>query len=128
MNYMLLIYQEEDASGQTEDVHGECVKTCEGLVDRLWVSGQYVAAGILQPTSCATSVRLRQNSRLVTDGPFAETREQLAGYLLVEAKNLDEAVEIAAQHPVARTGTVEIRPLREIPFLTSSTPAENSDK
>ncbi|MBC7807180.1 MAG: YciI family protein [Akkermansiaceae bacterium] len=128
MNYMLLIYQEEEAPGQTEDVHGECVKTCEGLVDRLWASGQYVAAGILQPTSHATSVRLRQGNRLVTDGPFAETHEQLAGYLLVEANDLDEAVAIAAQHPVAKTGTVEVRPLREIPFLTSSATTANSNK
>jgi hypothetical protein len=124
MNYMLLIYQEENAPGQTEDVHDECVKTCEGLVDRLWANGQYVSAGILQPTTQATSVKLREGNRLVTDGPFAETREQLAGYLMVEAKDLDEAIAIAVQHPVAKTGTVEIRPVMEIPFLTqTSAPA-----
>lgn len=118
MNYMLLIYQEENAPGQTEDLHDECVRTCEGLVDRLWASGQYVSAGILRPTSEATSVKLRDGDRLVTDGPFAETHEQLAGYLMVEAKDLEEAISIAVQHPVAKTGTVEIRPVREIPFLT----------
>ncbi|MBC8136624.1 MAG: YciI family protein [Fibrella sp.] len=128
MNYMLLIYQEENTPGQTEDVHDDCVKTCEGLVDRLWASGQYVAAGILQPTATATSVRLREGNRIVTDGPFAETREQLAGYLMVEANTLDEAIAIAMQHPVAKTGTVEIRPVMEIPFLTPSGAMGNSNK
>lgn len=128
MNYMLLIYQEENAPEQTEDVHSECVKTCEGLVDRLWASGQYVSAGILQPTSTATTVRLREGNRIVTDGPFAETREQLAGYLMVEAKNLDEAMSIAVQHPVAKTGTVEIRPVMEIPFLTQASDISISNK
>lgn len=118
MNYMLLIYQEENAASEPKDAYGECVRTCEGLVDRLEASGQYVAGGILQPTTCATSVRLRDGNRLLTDGPFAETREQLAGYLLINAADLDEALAIAVQHPVVRTGTVEIRPVKEIPFLT----------
>ena len=128
MNYMLLIYQEEASPEKTEDDHDACVKTCEGLVDRLWANGQYVSAGILQPTSTATSVRLRDGNPLVTDGPFAETHEQLAGYLMVEAKNLDEAITIAVQHPVAKTGTVEIRPVREIPFLTPADMTSSSIK
>jgi hypothetical protein len=123
MNYMLLIYQDENAASEPKDIHNECVKTCEGLVDRLDASGQYIAGGILQPTACATSVRLRDGNRLLTDGPFAETREQLAGYLLVDAADLDEAIAIAVQHPIVRTGTVEIRPVREIPFLAPHVPA-----
>jgi hypothetical protein len=65
----------------------------------------------------ATSVRVREGKRLVTDGPFAETREQLGGYFLIDAKNLDEAIAIAAQIPMARKGTVEVRPVIEIPGL-----------
>jgi hypothetical protein len=122
MNYLLLIYQEEESANEPKDLHSECVRSCEGLVDRLDASGHYVAGGILQPTSCATSVRVRDGRRLLTDGPFAETREQLAGYLLIDAADLDEALAIAVQHPVVRTGTVEIRPVREIPFLAPHKP------
>ena len=68
----------------------------------------------LQPTSAATSVRVRDGKRLVTDGPFAETREQLGGYYLIDAKDLDEAIAIAARIPSARLGTVEVRPLVEV--------------
>jgi len=93
---------------------------CEGLAERLIESGQFRAGGMLQPVSMATSVRMRDGRRQVTDGPFAETREQLAGYLMVEAKDLDEAIAIAAQHPVARMGTIEVRPLREVPGLQPS--------
>ena len=124
MNYMLLIYQAEPAPGEPDTTIDRCAKSCEGLADRLWESGQYVAAGILQPTSSATSVRMRAGQRLVMDGPFAETREQLGGYLLVEANDLEEAIAIAVQHPIARTGTVEIRPIREIPFLSPANSAE----
>ena len=80
-------------------------------------NGQYLAASPLQPTSTATSVRVRDGKRLVTDGPFAETREQLGGYFMVEAKDLDEAIGIAGRIPGARVGTVEIRPVIEIPGL-----------
>ena|ERR1017187_2141053 len=82
---------------------------------QLGANGQYLAAAPLQPTSTATSVRLREGKRLVTDGPFAETREHLGGYFLVNAKDLDEAIGIAAKIPGARWGTVEIRPVVEIP-------------
>ena len=108
MNYMLLIYTEEPPyDGELSDVK----PSCGGLVPRLQERGQYVASGILKPTGTATSLRIREGRRLVTDGPFAETREGLAGYLLVEAENLDEALKIAAEHPAATFGTVEIRPL-----------------
>lgn len=124
---MLLIYDKEaDApvgpgGGIREGAaFDDCADACEGLVDRLKASGRYVAAGILQPTAMATSLRLREGRRMVTDGPFAETREQLAGFLQIEAKDLDEALAIAAEHPVARTGTVEVRPVMYVPFLNET--------
>ena len=123
MNYMLLIYHEENSLPEPYGVEDGSKKPCEELVERLEAAGQYVAAGILQPTACATSVRLREGKHLLTDGPFAETREQLAGYLLIDAPDLDAAVAAAVQHPVVRTGTVEIRPVREIPYLVPSAPA-----
>jgi hypothetical protein len=103
MNYMLLIYHDEQ--------HANKASGCDGLAERLIESGQFVAGGILHPTPAATSLRMRGGKRLVTDGPFAETREQLAGYLLIEAADLDDALTVAEQHPVAAYGTVEIRPL-----------------
>ena len=76
-----------------------------------------MGAAPLHPTSTATSVRMRDGKRLVTDGPFAETREQLGGYFLIDAKDLDEAIGIAGRIPAGRWGTVEIRPVMEIPGL-----------
>lgn len=105
MNYMLLVYRDEGIL--------DAPKGCEGLAERLEESGHLLAGGILQDVATATSVRVREGHRMVTDGPFAETREQLAGYMLIQAKDLDEAIAIAAQHPVARIGTVEIRPMRD---------------
>ncbi len=83
----------------------------------LAANGKFVASAPLHPTSTATSVRVRDGKRLVTDGPFAETREQLGGYYLINARDLDEAIEIASQIPAGRWGTVEIRPVIEIPGL-----------
>ena len=80
-------------------------------------AGHYLAAAPLHPTSTATSVRVREGRRFVTDGPFAETREQLGGYFLIDAGDLDEAIAIAARIPMARRGTVEIRPVIEIADL-----------
>jgi hypothetical protein len=115
MKYMLLIYLDEQTLSETE--RQECYAESTQLVHQIHASGQYLAANPLQPTSMATSVRVREGKRLVTDGPFAETREQLGGYFLVEAKNLDEAIGIAARIPMARKGTVEVRPVIEIPGL-----------
>ena len=115
MKYMLLIYSDEQALSETE--RKECYAESTQLARQIHSSGQYLAANPLHPTSMATSVRVREGKRLVTDGPFAETREQLGGYFLVEAKNLDEAIAIAAQIPMARKGTVEVRPVIEIPGL-----------
>ena len=116
MNYMLLIYTEE-ARMEQELKAPEAKRGCDGLAERLKDAGKYISAGILQPISTATSVQVRSGKRFVTDGPFAETREQLAGFLMVEARDLDEAIDIATQHPVVKYGTVEIRPVFEIPFL-----------
>ncbi len=115
MKYMLLIYMEENAMNATEREHCyvESTQLCHDLQGR----GQFLAASPLQPVATATSVRLREGKRLVTDGPFAETREQLGGYFVVEAKDLNEAIGIAARIPGARKGTVEIRPVMELAGL-----------
>lgn len=115
MKYMLLIYLSEQALSETE--RQECYAESTQLAQEIHSSGQYLGANPLQPTSMATSVRVRNGKRLVTDGPFAETREQLGGYFLIEANNLDEAIGIAARIPMARKGTVEVRPVIDIPGL-----------
>lgn len=115
MKYMLLIYMQEDAMNaqEREDCYQESTQLCHDLATR----GQFIGANPLQPLSTATSVRVREGKRLVTDGPFAETREALGGYFLVEARDLNEAIAIAGRIPGARKGTVEVRPVLEIPNL-----------
>ena len=115
MSYMLLIYMAEDAMSQTEREH--CYVESAQLTHELNSRGQYLSANPLRPISTATSLRVREGKRLVTDGPFAETREQLGGYFLVDANDLNEAIAIAARIPGARKGTVEVRPVMEIPGL-----------
>jgi len=117
MKYMLLIYADEKVWTEPErqECYGESTRLCQSLA----ATGQYLAANPLQSVTTATSVQVRNGKRLITDGPFAETREQLGGYFLVEAKNLDEAIDIAGRVPGARKGTVEIRPLVELPNLPS---------
>jgi hypothetical protein len=115
MKYMLLIYAGEGAISDEERQH--CYEESTALTHELNSRGQFVAASPLQPVATATSVRLREGKRMVTDGPFAETREQLGGYFLVEAKDLNEAITIAARIPAARWGTVEVRPVVELPNL-----------
>jgi hypothetical protein len=116
MRYMLLIYDEEKSwqkmpDGERQQMMGEYMQLSKDLRG----SGHYVSAAPLKATSAATSVRVRDGKRVVTDGPFAETREQLGGYYLVEAKDLDEAIAIAARIPSARFGTIEVRPVQELP-------------
>ena len=115
MKYMLLVYLDEQALSETE--REQCYGESAQLAQELNSSGQYLAANPLHPTSTATSVRVRDGKPLVTDGPFAETREQLGGYFLIDAKNLDEAIGIAARIPVARRGTIEVRPVIELAGL-----------
>ena len=114
MKYMLLIYYDErvlEKAGKVEEARIE--STCLKHTEHLREKGQFLAANRLHPVSTATSIRTQEGKRLVTDGPFAETREQLGGYCLIEAKDLDEAIEIASQMPSGRLGTVEIRPVLE---------------
>ena len=115
MRYMLLIYAGEKAINDAEREH--CYAESTELTHELNSRGQYLAAAPLQPVSTATSVRVREGKRVVTDGPFAETREQLGGYFLIDAKDLNEAIGIAGRIPGARWGTVEIRPVMEISGL-----------
>jgi hypothetical protein len=115
MKYMLLIYIDEQAL--TDPVRAHCYEESTELTHELSAAGQYLAANPLHPVATATSVRVRDGNPLITDGPFAETREQLGGYFLIDAKDLDEAIGIAARIPGARLGTVEIRPVMEIPGL-----------
>ena len=115
MKYMLLIYGDEHALNDAE--RQQCYRESTELAHQLHAAGQYLAAAPLHPTSTAASVRVRDGKPLVTDGPFAETREQLGGYFLIDAKNVDEAVAVAARIPLARLGTVEVRPVVEIPGL-----------
>ena len=118
MKYMLLCYDDDKAweqAGQEalEDAMQEAVQ----LTHEINAKGQYIEAAPLEPVSTATSVRVRDGKQLVTDGPFAETREQLGGFFMVEAKDLNEAISIAAKIPGARKGTVEVRPVMELAGL-----------
>ena len=115
MKYMLLVYMDEEA--MTDEERQRCYVESAQLTQELNSKGQYLGAGPLHPVATATSVRVRNDKRVVTDGPFAETREQLGGYYVIEAKDLDEAIGIAERIPPARYGTIEIRPLMEIPGL-----------
>ena len=112
MKYMLLIYADEKSwtDREREQCYEESAELCRELNSR----GQYVSASPLQSVASATSVRVRSGKPLVTDGPFAETREQLGGYFMVEANDLNEAINIAAKIPGARKGTIEVRPVVEI--------------
>jgi hypothetical protein len=111
MKYILLVHHSENLpEGELQHMRDESVQ----LANELDSAGQYLDAAPLHPISTATCVRVRGGRRLVTDGPFAETREQLGGYFFVEAADLDEAINIAGRIPGARIGTVEIRPVKEI--------------
>lgn len=112
MQYLLLIYDEEKTWAAMSEAERQATFAEYGAFTReVRASGHFKAGEALQPISTATSVRVRAGKVLSTDGPFAETREQLGGFYLIEAKNLDEAVAIAARIPSARFGTIEVRPL-----------------
>lgn len=116
MKYMLLIYDNEQAwaklnEAQRRELHGEYMQFTESIK----ASRNYLGGSQLHPTTTASNVRVRDGKELVTDGPFAETHEQLGGYYLIEARNLDEATSIAARIPSARFGTIEVRPVVERP-------------
>jgi hypothetical protein len=118
MKFMLLCYDDEksweaEAPGAMRAAMDEAIR----LAHELDAKGQYLRAAPLHPVSTATCVRVRDGKKLVTDGPFAETREILGGFYLIEAKDRDEAVAIAARHPGARHGTVEVRQVMDVPGL-----------
>ncbi|MFN6558662.1 MAG: YciI family protein [Nostoc sp. ChiSLP01] len=115
MKYVLLIYLEENALSETE--REDCYVKSAQLAQQLNSNGQYLATAPLHPVATATSIRVRDGKPLVTDGPFAETREQLGGFFLIDAQDLDAAIAIAAQIPAAQVGTVEIRPVIEVAGL-----------
>jgi hypothetical protein len=117
MKYILLIYSDENA--WTESEREQCYTESLQLTQELQANGQFLGASPLHSVSTATSVRVRDGKKLVTDGPFAETREQLGGYFLIDAQDLDEAIAIAARIPSASKGTVEIRPILELSGLPS---------
>jgi hypothetical protein len=113
VKYLLLVYLDETwekrSLAERQEVYLGQVKATEEL------HGRYLGGNPLHPTSTATSVRVRDGKRLLTDGPFAETREHLGGYMLIDVENLDEAIAFAARGPLARVGTIEVRPVREGP-------------
>src|SRR5262245_143277 len=120
MKYLLLCYGDERGWDQlSETQQQQIIAETRRHVEQLKSSGHYLSAAPLHPPSLATSVRVRDGKRFVADGPFAETREQLGGFYLIEAKDLDEAIGIVARHPGASSGwgVVEIRPVREMPGL-----------
>ena len=117
MKYMLLIYTDEKS--WTEGEREKCFVESTKLTHELHKQGKYLGASPLHPVATATSVRVREGKRQVTDGPFAETREQLGGFFMIDAANLDEAIAIAGRIPGAKKGTVEVRPVLELEGLPS---------
>lgn len=115
MKFLVLMYAEPDA--WPPDEHQEALAESVDLCHELHDKRQYVSAAPLQPVTTAVSVRVRDGKRLVTDGPFAETKEHLGGYFLIDVASLDEAIEVASRIPGTRRGTAEIRPIVELPDL-----------
>ena len=115
MDYMLLIYNDEQEwASMPDEARAEIRREYFALADELRAAGKYLAGAPLQPTSTASRVRIRDGETMVTDGPFAESKEQLGGYFLVSADSVEEALEWAARLPATRYGTVEVRPVLEI--------------
>ena len=118
MKFMLLVHHDEEAFGKRSETERQgMLRESVQLANELHASGHYLSAAPLHPTSETTLVRVHDGKRLVTDGPFAETREQVGGYFLIDANDLDQAIEIAARIPGARIGTVEVRPVTEVEGL-----------
>jgi hypothetical protein len=115
MRYMLLIYDREtDWASLSDKERGDMYQQYAAFTDGIRKSGHHRAGDQLQPIANATTVRVKNGKPVSTDGPFAETREQLGGYYIIEAKNLDEATEIASRVPSARMGSIEVRPIVEM--------------
>jgi hypothetical protein len=115
MEYLLLIYSNEaDGKKMTAAQYGELFQEYQTFTQDLTKSGKNKGGNPLEQTSTATTVRVRNGKTVVTDGPFAETKEQLGGYYLVEAKDLDDAISIAAKIPGAKQGSIEVRPIMKM--------------
>jgi hypothetical protein len=118
MKFLLIVHHDEEAFNKIEkEKRQQMLAESVELTHQLHATGQYVHASPLQPAATAVMVRVREGKPLVTDGPFIETREQIAGYFLIHARDLNEAVAIAGRIPGARIGTVEVRPVIEIAGL-----------
>ena len=116
MQYLLMIYDEEKLwTTMSDSERGKLMADYGALTKQLIESKHFVGGNPLQPTSTATAVRVRDGKSVITHGPFAETREQLGGYYLIEARDLDEATAIAARIPSARFGCIEVRPIQVAP-------------
>ncbi len=120
MKYMLLVYGAEDA--WTQEERERCMQDSVDLCYDLQSKGQYLGASPLHSVATATSVSIRDGKRLITDGPFAETAEQLGGYFLIDVENLDEAIAVADRIPGGKKGTIEIRPIFELDLPAPSSP------
>ncbi len=118
MKYMLLVYGAENV--WTEETRAQCVADSTKLCHELASQGRFLGASPLHPVATATCVRVRGGNRLMTDGPFAETTEQLGGYFLIDVANLDEAIAIAGRIPAATKGTIEVRPVAELPGMPTN--------
>jgi hypothetical protein len=118
MKFLLLVHHDEEAFGRiSQPTRKQMLKESVELTHQLHAKGQYLSASPLHPASTSIIVRVREGKPLVTDGPFTETREQLAGFFLIHANNFEEAVDIAGRIPGARIGSVEIRPVEDIAGL-----------
>ena len=116
MQYLLLIHADERVwPAMSDDEHRTIVEEYAAVTDEMHERGAYVGSNRLAPTSTASTVRVRDGEDVVTDGPFAETKEQLGGYFLIDVESLDEALEWAARLPTARRGSVEVRPIQPVP-------------
>lgn len=122
MKYMLLIYSDEKLWSEGE--RAECMSESAAICHELQAQGQFLGASPLHSVTAATSLRIRNGKKQITDGPFAETTEQLGGYYLIDVKNLDEAIAIASRLPPAKKGTVEIRPIFELENLADQSSRE----
>ncbi|WP_339804918.1 YciI family protein [uncultured Marinobacter sp.] len=129
MKYLALVYyQEQLINRMTEQEWHDLNQECIGCVEKLTAQGHYLAGQALQPVDTATTLRLRDGEVLLSDGPFAETKEQLAGFYMLEARDLNEALHLARNIPPARLGSVEIRPVRELPPKDETTNARTAQE
>ncbi|PCF96584.1 YciI family protein [Vreelandella nigrificans] len=121
MKYVALVYyQEQIINAMSDQAWHDLNQECIAGVERLTTNGNYLAGQALQPIETATTVRVRDGETLISDGPFAETKEQLAGFYLLEAHDLNEALQLASRIPPARLGSIEVRPVRELPPKTDT--------